>query len=564
MNPVLPAIGVIIVLVIVMSYLKEFIQVCEPHEVLIFSGRSQIDESGKQSGFRPEFAGWHFRWPIIEKVDRMDMRSMPIEIQVTNALSKGGIPLEIQAIALVKISGDPRIIRNAIESFQGTPPGEIERVCSETLEGILRGIVSKMTPEEVNHDRIKFAHMVVEEVTDDLETLGLIVETIKIQSVVDHVGYLDSIGRAVISNALKDAEVAESDSAKTADLAEADSNGLILVSAQQADRAIAEKSNELKRIKAELEGQISVEVEKTEAAAREARANAEQKLQEVRTRLEHLRLQADEILPARARQEAEGHLATGQAAGIREQGRATAAVVDLMNAAFAKAEGNQGMDIFVLQKIDTIIAQLVDSVQKVNVGSVTLIDSGDGMALPAYVGSYPRMVGAVLREFKDIIGLDVPGALRDRARDVGFAGKNAGVEGAESAPSSTPVASVAELTSMEVLEHVVTQLARERTVGEGEKGIFEKISKLLAIPKEDHDRIVDGVLGAALPPLAESEKPLTPASLYEEVYKKALRDNILTVSEKAILTKLAKALGIDDQTRKNIQQRVGAEPSLLS
>src|SRR5690606_15891708 len=139
-----------------------------------------------------------------------DLRTIPIELHVTNAYSKGGIPLALHAIANVKVSSDPQIFNNAIERFLGHDPGVIRQVAKETLEGHLRGIIARMTPEEVNEDRLKFAEELVDECHDVFDRLGLSLDTLKVQSVSDDASYLDSIGRERLAQVLSAAEIAES------------------------------------------------------------------------------------------------------------------------------------------------------------------------------------------------------------------------------------------------------------------------------------------------------------------------------------------------------------------
>ncbi len=112
-----------------------------------------------------------------------------------NAYSKGGTPLNIQAIANVKISNDRAIVGNAIERFLDRDRSEISRVARETLEGNLRGVVATLTPEQLNEDRLQFAERIAEDVSRDLSKLGLHLDILKIQSVSDDVDYLSSIGR---------------------------------------------------------------------------------------------------------------------------------------------------------------------------------------------------------------------------------------------------------------------------------------------------------------------------------------------------------------------------------
>ena len=73
------------------------------------------------------------------------------------AYSSGGIPLNVHAIANVKLSSDPNLVRNAVERFLGSGMEQIAMVAQQTLEGVLREVLAQPTPEEVNEDRLKFA-----------------------------------------------------------------------------------------------------------------------------------------------------------------------------------------------------------------------------------------------------------------------------------------------------------------------------------------------------------------------------------------------------------------------
>lgn len=125
-------------------FVRRFLYICTPNQVLIFSGGGkQRLPDGTERGFRPVFGGRGWRKPFIEKVSRMSLNLMEVPIHVRGAYSKGGVPLIVEAIANVKISSDPRLIGNAIERFLGRNPEEIRRVAKETLEGHLRGVVAK-------------------------------------------------------------------------------------------------------------------------------------------------------------------------------------------------------------------------------------------------------------------------------------------------------------------------------------------------------------------------------------------------------------------------------------
>lgn len=337
----------------------------------------------------------------------MSLNVMEVPIAVRGAYSSGGIALNVDAIANVKISSDPILIGNAIERFLGRDPEEIRRVAKETLEGHLRGVLAKLTPEEVNEDRLKFASALSHESEEDLSKLGIQVDTLKILHVSDDVSYLNSIGRKAIASVIRDAEMAESDARRDAEQTEAESLGRARVIEANTEAAIVQMENELRKIKADLEAQVKSEEEITLAAAREARAKAEQELQQVRSELESIRLHTDQVLPAEAEREAAVFEARGEAASIRERGQAVGKALELLQQAWADA-GDNALRIYLLEDIEKILASASKGVSKVKIDNLNMIDSGSGESLSNYVSAYPAMLGSIFDAVADTTGIDIP------------------------------------------------------------------------------------------------------------------------------------------------------------
>jgi flotillin len=409
-------IGLGVGLLLFIAVARQFLIIGRPNEILIFSGRQRALSDGSNVGYRELVGGGRsWRIPLLEKVEWMHLNTIPIDIKVTQAYSKGGIPLDVHAVANVKVSSDPNVMKNAVERFLGRDPVEIQRVAKETLEGHLRGVLASLTPEEVNEDRLKFATALVDEAEDDFAKLGLALDVLKIQNVSDNTHYLDSIGRKRISEVIRDAEVAESTAVALANRAESLARQQADVAVQTAQTAVVEQSNALRQLTAELEATARSEEEKALAGAAQASAEAETELQEIRQQLETLRLEADVVLPAQAAREAEALRAQGAAADIEENGRALAQVLDMMTRTWLSA-GQDAKDIFLLQQIEGVLQTVVSRVHKMDIDEVTLLDGGDGQALPRHVASYPAAVRSVLDELRASTGLDVAGILSGAAR----------------------------------------------------------------------------------------------------------------------------------------------------
>lgn len=380
------------------------VQICDPNKILIISGRKYKRQDGQMLGYRVIYGGRTFRIPILETVKTMDLATMPVPIEVTNAYSKGGTPLDIQAIANVKIARDETVIGNAIERFLGRGPEEIARVARETLEGNLRGVVALLTPEQLNEDRLEFAERIASDVRNDLAKLGLHLDTLKIQSVSDQVDYLNSIGRRQIANIVRDAEIAESNAVAEAEQIEADSNKQAEVAQTQARTVIQEKENELRRITAEVEKQARIEEERTLAAAAEARARAQRELQAIRANLEQARLEVEKILPARAQQRAQEFQARGESATLEENAKAAAQASQMLVKVWQET-GVDASELFLVQQLEMVLKQAGQIPGRLHLGEVNVIDNGDGKAIASLLNAYPEMVRQFLRQSEETLGI---------------------------------------------------------------------------------------------------------------------------------------------------------------
>jgi flotillin len=385
---------------------KNLIHICGPNEALVFSGGThRID--GKKRGYRVVRGGRGILIPLFETVDRIDLTNMIIEVSVTNAYSKGGIPLTVQGVANLKVASHEPALGNAIERFLTMDRKLIVKIAKETLEGNLRGVLSQLTPEEVNEDKITFAEKLLEEAEQDLGKLGLVLDTLKIQNVSDDVSYLDSIGRRQSAEVIKRARVAEAQAKAISTTREAENNQLSRLAGIEAQKRVvtAETERRIKDAQTKREAMIAEEIGQVKALI--ARAKADLKVQHARVEQQRRRLQADVIAPAEAdmrRMQAE---AKGDSAKIIEDGKATVAVLEEMISTWQQG-GENARDIFLMQKLQTLMGSLVGTIDKVRVDRVTVLPAGDGS------GAANKAV-RVVEELKGALGVDLPKLLETAA-----------------------------------------------------------------------------------------------------------------------------------------------------
>ncbi len=381
-------------LLAVLAVVNQLTVICQPNEVLVFSGGAR--------GVRLIQGGRGLRVPLFEKVDRMDLTNMVIDLRVKGAYSKGGIPLDVQGVANVKIASEDPTIHNAIERFLGVPRGHIMAVAKETLEGNLRGVLATLTPQEVNQDRVKFAASLLHEGDLDLKRLGLSLDMLKVQHVSDDVGYLDSLGRKQSADLLSASRIAEATNQATAavrDASNTEDRELARVSARlevaraEADRRIRDALTRRDAVVAEARADVTAEL---------ARAEADIHVQTARIAQVDMQLIADEVRPAQAQRDQMIAEAKARSARIVEEGRATAASIREM-AAVWKANGPEAREVLLAQKLEGLVGAMLETVGKVKVKSLTLVEGDDTLAGQAKLAS---------DKLKHAVGVDVPALLQ--------------------------------------------------------------------------------------------------------------------------------------------------------
>lgn len=333
---VIAAIAAILILIVLpLVYVKNYVKV-PPNEVAVFTGRGQP---------KVVRGGARFRMPGIERVDIMSLEPFNVSINLQNALSNNGVPVNVEAVGLVRIGSADEAVQTAVQRFLTSDLDGLQHQINDILAGSLRGITATMTVEDLNSNRDTLARSVVEEAGADLARIGMEVDVLKIAGISDRNGYLESLGQRRIAEVKRDAAVGTAEAERDAQIRSAKARQEGAIAQAEADTAIAtanqKRDVELARLRAQTEAEnaqadqagplaharaekdVGIAIEQAQAARVQARIEVEQR----RSEQAQAALQADVIAPAEAQRQADIARAEGQrqAAILGAQAQAEAA-----------------------------------------------------------------------------------------------------------------------------------------------------------------------------------------------------------------------------------------------
>ena len=123
---------------------------CPSDKILVIYG-----SKGKSSA-KCIHGGGAFVWPVIEDYAYLSLIPISIDANLTNALSRQNIRVDVPSRFTVGISTDPEYMTAAAERLLGLTPAQIQELARDILLGQLRLVIATMSIEELNNDRDKF------------------------------------------------------------------------------------------------------------------------------------------------------------------------------------------------------------------------------------------------------------------------------------------------------------------------------------------------------------------------------------------------------------------------
>jgi uncharacterized membrane protein YqiK len=310
-----------------------FYRVAEPSEALIISGwRAHHGPEGDAAGlgFKIVVGKGASVVPGLQKVRRLSLDIHEAELDL-DCVTTQGIQIGVRAVVIYKIADDFTSIANAARRFLDQED-QMDVKVHNVFAGHLRAIVGTMTVEDLIRNRDALTRATRESSASEMQRLGLTIDSLQIQEIVDHTGYIENVSMPEAARVAKEARIAQSQADREATEREQESEALKAAARSKSQIQQAEVMAEAQRAQAAAEqaGPLAA------ATARQQVVVQETKVAELEAERTEQKLQAEVRRPADAEAYKQRTLAEGERDARISQAEAQAREVELHAAADAK------------------------------------------------------------------------------------------------------------------------------------------------------------------------------------------------------------------------------------
>lgn len=207
-NPlILIGIGVVVVFITIAALISRYKR-CPSDKILVIYGKT-----GGASA-RCIHGGGAFIWPVIQDFAYLDLKPISIEANLTNALSRQNIRVDVPCRFTIAISTEHESMGNAAERLLGLHHEQIQELSKDILFGQLRLVIATMTIEEINSDRDKFLDNISKNVDTELKKIGLKLINVNVTDIKDESGYIEALGKEAAAKAINEAKISVAEQEK--------------------------------------------------------------------------------------------------------------------------------------------------------------------------------------------------------------------------------------------------------------------------------------------------------------------------------------------------------------
>lgn len=395
-------VGVMLVMALLNRYRR-----CPSDKILVVYGSTFGRSSAKCV-----HGGGTFVWPVIQDYAYLSLTPIGIDANLTNALSRQNIRVDVPCRFTVGISTESESMLAAAERLLGLQSSQIQEMARDILFGQLRLVIATMSIEELNSDRDKFLEAITANVEVELKKIGLRLINVNVTDIKDESGYIEALGQEAAAKAINEAKVRVAEQEKVGEIGRAEAVRETRIRTAEANAQAVQGENEAKitiansdanRREREAEAQRkAIAAEKVaQAQALEEAYAAEQKAEDARADRDRASQNANVIvaqeiekrrlvIAAEAEAEQKRVNAKGEADAIFAKMEAEAKGLyeiltkqadgyDRMIKA-AGGDATKAYTLLLLEKLPELVKTQVDAIKGINIDKVTVWDGGAGNA----------------------------------------------------------------------------------------------------------------------------------------------------------------------------------------
>src|SRR5580700_8575821 len=326
-----------------------------PDEAMLISGGKH---GMKGSPFRVVIGHGAFVTPITRKVRYLTLSMQEAEVAET-CVTKQGISLNVRSVIAFKVGNDEESIVNAGQRFL-SDQDQMSILTGRIFAGHLRSIIGSMTVEEIVTERQKLATEVLDGSKSEMATIGLIVDSLQIQSIDDMgAGYIAAMAAPNNAAIQRQAKIAQSQADQAA---------------AEAQQSSARKQAEYARETQVVQAQYKAEVDKAQAEAAQAGplAQAGAQLAVINAQAELARQQAQ----LRQQQLVSEVVRPAEAERVRILAKADAERTRI-NAEAAASNNRVALDQLLINQLPLIVKEAAAGLAGAN---VSVLNGADGLS----------------------------------------------------------------------------------------------------------------------------------------------------------------------------------------
>ncbi len=399
-------IGVVVFVVLTMALINRYRR-CPSDKILVVYGSIMGRGSAKCI-----HGGGTFVWPVVQDYAYLSLTPIGIDANLTNALSRQNIRVDVPCRFTVGISTEPESMLAAAERLLGLQSSQIQEMARDILFGQLRLVIATMSIEELNSDRDKFLEAITANVEVELKKIGLRLINVNVTDIKDESGYIEALGQEAAAKAINEAKVRVAEQEKVGEIGKAeavretrirtaDANAQAVKGENEAKIAIANSEANRREREAEAQRKAIAAEKVAQAQALEEAYAAEQKAEDARADRDRASQNANVIVAQEIEKRRLVIAAEAEAEQMRVNAKGEADAIFAKMEAEAKglyeiltkqADGYDRMikaaggdatkayTLLLLEKLPELVKTQVDAIKGINIDKVTVWDNGAGNA----------------------------------------------------------------------------------------------------------------------------------------------------------------------------------------